>query len=188
MQQAAEGIILASTPYEESFILDVFTKEYGRVKFVAKGQKKHKPFALSPLLSVELTLIPSEKPFWKCSEIQVCSSFPKIRTTRASLMQGAYIAHLLTKVLPTKAPHPECFDTFCSFLEHLPLFIQAEAASCVFLAKFCYFEGLFPGNELVAAQKELSCTCIEAPFELLTKVRTDQELLRKLEKLAKGGT
>ena len=188
MEYAAEGIILASTPYEEAFILDVFTKEYGRITFVSKRQKKQKMVAASPLLAVELIVIPSEKRFWKCSDMQITTSFPKLRTTRARLLQAASIANLLTKILPTRAPHPECFDAFRAFLEYMPLYTYPETATCLFLLKFCHFEGLFPSHELSSHEMQLCAQLVAAPFDEEITVKIDGSLLGKLEKLAKGGT
>jgi DNA repair protein RecO len=186
MEHAAEGIVLSSLPYEESFIVDVFTKEYGRVKFVAKKQKKL--IALSPLLAVELVLIPSLKSFWKCKEVLVRTSFPKLRTARTLLEQAAFAVKLLTSTLPVGEPHEACFLYFREFLDMLPLYRYPETATCVFLSKFCHLEGLFPGSELESHEKELCVKFIESSFEMNKEIGAAKSVLKKLEKLAKGGT
>ncbi len=140
---ALEGITLASFAFQEnSHILSVFSKEYGRIKCVVKGTKKMPIRGLGPLLGVEMQVIVSDKELWKCPECIVTTSYPHLRKTLEALRYGAEISLLLDRLLPLHHPVPNLYGLFSSFLSDMPSFEKPCVAACTFLEKFLVAEGM----------------------------------------------
>jgi DNA repair protein RecO (recombination protein O) len=102
------GYVLHSYPYQEtSLIVEVFTREFGRVGIVAKGAKRpHSPLrsVLMPFHGLTLD--------W--------SGRSDLKTWRA-LICGFYLNELLLKLLHRDDPHDALFDayeqTLCALLD-----------------------------------------------------------------------
>lgn len=114
------GFVLHSYPYKEtSLIVDMFTRDYGRIGLVAKGAKRphsklrgvlqtFQPLATSWSGRAELrTLIDAE---W------VGGMLPLERT---ALLCGFYLNELLVKLLARDDPHPALFDHYVATLNQL---------------------------------------------------------------------
>lgn len=180
-----EGIILSAIPFEEtSYILNLFSSQWGRVKLVTKQPNRKHLQSYSPLLAIEALVIPSDKELWKCRDCHVTNSYPKLRRRLESLYQGASISDLLAKVLPLHLPIPAVYALFSSFLENLPLFAHAHVASIAFLTQFCIHEGFFPVTHASShfSPKEIE-QCIYLASNTLEKIKdefVEKELLWKL--------
>jgi DNA repair protein RecO (recombination protein O) len=114
------GFILHSYPYKEtSLIVDVFTRDYGRIALVAKGAKRphsklrgalqtFQPLSLSWTGRAEVrTLIDAE---WLGGLLPL---------EKAGLLCGFYLNELLIKLLARDDPHPELFNHYVSTLNEL---------------------------------------------------------------------
>jgi DNA repair protein RecO (recombination protein O) len=114
------GFVLHSYPYREtSLIVDVFTREYGRIPLIAKGAKRphsklrgvlqtFQPLALSWSGKGEMrTLIDAE---WVGGLLPV---------EKSALLCGFYLNELLVKMLARDDPHPKLFDHYVSTLNEL---------------------------------------------------------------------
>ena len=112
---------------ESSLILDLFTREQGRVAVVAKGAKR--PFSqlrsvLLPFQRIQITL-------GRASAGEDAREVQNLRgaewtggaamLTGAALFSGFYVNELLMKLLARHDPHPALFDTYGSTIEALGL-------------------------------------------------------------------
>lgn len=121
------GYLLSSRPYlESSLLLDVFTKEHGRVSLVAKGVKRSKeakfallqPFmplllswqgrgSLHTLIGVELNQSPN---FLQAKQ----------------LISGMYVNELLVKLLAIGDPHADLFYFYQNLIKDLAKYSTAS--------------------------------------------------------------
>jgi len=113
------SFILHTRAYRDnSFILELFTQEHGRVPLVARGARTRKAWQglLQPFIPIlcswagkgELmnlrTLEQQGKPFW---------------LTGRKLLSGFYLNELLMRLLHRFDPHPHLFDYYVAALEQL---------------------------------------------------------------------
>lgn len=112
-QNEQPGYVLHSYPYQEtSLIVEMFTREFGRVGMVAKGAKR----AHSPLRSVlmpfhALTLEWSGKAELKTLRTAEWRGAFRLLKGRA-LICGFYLNELLLKLLHRDDPHVALFDVY----------------------------------------------------------------------------
>ena len=140
---AVEGITLTSFAFQEtSHIISLLTKEHGRIKCVTKSYRKTQVRSISPLLGVELLVIPSEKELWKCKEYIVRTSYPHLRTSLKHLRIAAEITNFLDKFLPLHHQVLHLYTLYSDFLAHLPHFIHPHVAATCFLEKLMVHEGM----------------------------------------------
>lgn len=124
--------ILHTRPYRDtSFILELFSREYGRVPVVARGARNRKlwqglmqPFV--PILATwsgkeELMSLqdvePLSMPFW---------------LTGRKLLSGFYLNELLMRLLHRFDPHPQLFDYYVATLNELVQSREEEYALRLF--------------------------------------------------------
>ncbi|MBS0655474.1 MAG: recombination protein O N-terminal domain-containing protein, partial [Verrucomicrobia bacterium] len=141
-------------PFEEtSSIVNLFSKELGRIKIVIKQSGRKRLQSYSQLLGVEAVVIQSDKELWKCRDCVIVRSYPHLRTSLDRLQTAAHSAALLAKLLPLCLPLAPIYALFLEFLEQIPHFTYPHVALAAFLAKFCVHEGLFPSEELKTPQE-----------------------------------
>lgn len=114
------GFVLHSYPYKEtSLIIDVFSRNYGRVALVAKGAKRPH----SKLRSVLQTFQPLNMSWSGKSEIRTLIAAEwvggMLPLEKSALLCGFYLNELLVKFLVRDASHPILFDHYVSTLNHL---------------------------------------------------------------------
>lgn len=114
------GFVLHSYPYKEtSLIVDVFTRDHGRVPLVAKGAKRPH----STLRGVLQTFQPLQLAWSGKSEVRTLVSAEWIGglrpLERSALLCGFYLNELLVKLLARDDPHPLLFDQYVSALNQL---------------------------------------------------------------------
>ncbi len=114
------GFVLHSYPYKEtSLIVDVFTRDHGRVPLVAKGAKRPH----STLRGVLQTFQPLHLAWSGKSEVRTLVSAEWIGglrpLERSALLCGFYLNELLVKLLARDDPHPALFDQYVSALNQL---------------------------------------------------------------------
>ncbi|MBM3343492.1 MAG: DNA repair protein RecO [Betaproteobacteria bacterium] len=114
------GYVLHSYPYQEtSLIVEVFTREFGRVAMVAKGAKR----AHSPLRSVLMPFHALTLDWSGRSELKTLRSAEwrgafRLLVGRA-LICGFYLNELLLKLLHRDDPHDALFDAYERTLQTL---------------------------------------------------------------------
>ncbi|MEW7851344.1 DNA repair protein RecO [Massilia aurea] len=114
------GFVLHSYPYKEtSLIIDMFTRDHGRVGLVAKGAKR--PF--SKLRGVLQTFQPLSVSWSGKSELRTLIDAEwvggMLPLERTALLCGFYLNELLVKLLARDDRHPALFDHYVSTLNQL---------------------------------------------------------------------
>lgn len=114
------GFVLHSYPYKEtSLIVDVFTRDFGRLGVVAKGAKR----PLSKLRGVLQTFQPLSLSFSGKSELRTLIDAEWVGgllpLEKTALLCGFYLNELLVKLLARDDPHPKLFDHYVSTLNEL---------------------------------------------------------------------
>ena len=127
------GYVLHSTWYKEtSLIVDLFTKEHGRIALVAKGAKRPH----SKLRGVLQTFQPLSVAWSGKSELRTLTAAEWVGglapLERSALLSGFYLNELLLKLLAREDPHPALFDHYTATLHELA---QTES-SPIALRKF----------------------------------------------------
>ena len=110
---------------ESSLILDVFTREQGRIVVVARGAKK-------PHSNLRAVLLPLQRVQISLGRQTEASASAEVQTLRgadygggapmpggAALFAGFYCNELLMRLLARHDPHPRLFDLYAMTLPHL---------------------------------------------------------------------
>ena len=104
---------------ESSLILEVFTRDYGRVALVAKGAKRPSS-SFRPIL---LPLQPLRVAFGGDAEIRTLKGAEwvggQVMPTGEALLSGYYLNELLLRLLARDDPHPGLFDAYASAVQVL---------------------------------------------------------------------
>ncbi len=141
--EAIEGITLASFAFQENaHILSIFSKEHGKIKCVCKSYSKSKARGFSPLLGVEMVVIPSDKELWKSKECTVTTSYQALRLSLAHLRFAAEVTDLINRILPLHHPVPELYALYSKFLQEAAESNPAHESACRFLERFLFVEGM----------------------------------------------
>ncbi|MGI4849988.1 MAG: DNA repair protein RecO [Janthinobacterium lividum] len=114
------GFVLHSYPYKEtSLIIDVMTRDHGRIALVAKGAKRPH----SALRGVLQTFQPLSVGWSGKAEVRTLTAAEWIGgllpLERSALLCGFYLNELLVKLLARDDPHPELFDQYVAALNRL---------------------------------------------------------------------
>lgn len=112
---------------ESSLIVDLFTREQGRIVVVAKGAKR--PYSqlrsiLLPFNRIQVSLGRAQRESdQNASEVQTLRAAEwaggAVTPSGASLFSGFYLNELLIKLLARSDPHPALFDAYASTLPAL---------------------------------------------------------------------
>lgn len=127
------AFVLHSYPYKEtSLIVDVLTRDHGRIALVAKGAKRPH----SSLRGVLQTFQPLAINWSGKSEVRTLTGAEWVGgllpLEKSALLCGFYLNELLVKLLARDDPHPQLFDHYLQALNQLA---HDEPASIV-LRKF----------------------------------------------------
>jgi DNA repair protein RecO (recombination protein O) len=102
---------------ESSLILEVFTRQYGRLALVARGAKKPSS-SFRPIL---LPLQPLHLAFGGDAEIRTLKSAEwqggHVMPTGDALLSGYYLNELLMRLLARDDPHPALFDAYAATVQ-----------------------------------------------------------------------
>lgn len=114
------GFVLHSYPYREtSLIVDVFTRDFGRVALMAKGAKRPH----SKLRGVLQTFQPLAVGWSGKSEVRTLIAAEWVGgllpLEKSALLCGFYLNELLVKLLARDDPHPPLFDHYVAALNQL---------------------------------------------------------------------
>ncbi len=147
---------------ESSLILDLFTREQGRLAVAAKGAKR-------PTSQLRAVLLPFQRiqvslgrvPRADAGGGESASDIHNLRAaewgggaamlTGAALFSGFYLNELLMKLLARQDAHPRLFDAYAQTLPHLPAADEAtvQAALRAFELTLLRETGLLPDLSLV---------------------------------------
>ncbi|HSI54650.1 MAG TPA: DNA repair protein RecO, partial [Ramlibacter sp.] len=99
---------------ESSLILEVFTRNYGRIALVAKGAKRPS----SNFRPVLLPLQPLQLAFGGDAEIRTLKGAEwaggQVMPTGDALLSGYYLNELVIRLLARDDPHPQLYDTYAA--------------------------------------------------------------------------
>lgn len=114
------GFVLHSYPYKEtSLIVDIFSRDYGRIALIAKGAKRPH----SKLRGVLQTFQPLSIGWSGKSEIRTLTTAEWVGgllpLEKSALLCGFYLNELLVKLLARDDPHPALFDHYVATLNQL---------------------------------------------------------------------
>lgn len=114
------GFVLHSYPYKEtSLIVDVFTRDHGRIALVAKGAKRPH----STLRGVLQTFQPLSVGWSGKSEVRTLIAAEWVGgllpLEKSALLCGFYLNELLVKLLARDDPHPGLFGHYVAALNRL---------------------------------------------------------------------
>ena len=114
------AFVLHSYPYKEtSLIVDVFSRDYGRIALIAKGAKRPH----SKLRGVLQTFQPLSVSWSGKAEMRTLTGAEWIGgllpLEKSALLCGFYLNELLVKLLARDDPHPALFDHYVSTLNQL---------------------------------------------------------------------
>src|SRR4051812_23810858 len=113
--EKAEGLVLRTTDWSEtSRIATLWTREFGKVRVLAKGGRRLRSAfenALDLLTLCSIVLIrKSSGGLDLLTEAQVVQRFPRLGTHLPSLYGAYYVAELLDAWTEENDPHPALFD------------------------------------------------------------------------------
>ncbi|SFA90798.1 DNA replication and repair protein RecO [Collimonas sp. OK607] len=114
------GFVLHSYPHREtSLIIDVFSRDYGRIALVAKGAKR----PLSKLRGVLQTFQPLSLSWSGKSEVRTLIAAEwvggMLPLEKSALLCGFYLNELLVKLVARDDPHAILFDHYVTTLNQL---------------------------------------------------------------------
>ncbi|MBR7778075.1 DNA repair protein RecO [Undibacterium sp. BYS50W] len=114
------GFVLHARPYKEtSLIVDVLTRDFGRIALVAKGAKRPH----SQLRSVLQTFQPLNLSWMGKAELKTLTSADwvggMLPLEKSALVCGFYLNELIIKFLLKDEPHPALFDQYVATINQL---------------------------------------------------------------------
>jgi DNA repair protein RecO (recombination protein O) len=114
------AFVLHSYPYKEtSLIVDIFSRDHGRVALIAKGAKRPH----SKLRGVLQTFQPLAVGWTGKSEVRTLTTAEwvggMLPLEKSALLSGFYLNELLVKLLARDDPHPALFDHYVATLNQL---------------------------------------------------------------------
>lgn len=122
--EKAHALVLRTTDWSEtSRIATVWTREFGKVRALAKGGRRIKSAfenALDLLTECRIVLLrKSSGGLDLLTEAQIVRRFPCLRTDLQALYSAYYVAEMLSESFEENDPHPALFDEALATLEVL---------------------------------------------------------------------
>jgi DNA repair protein RecO (recombination protein O) len=122
--EKAQALVLRTTDWSESSrIATLWTREFGKVRVLAKGGRRIRSnfeSALDLLTHCGIVFLrKSSGSLDLLTEAQVVRRFPRLRTDLSALYAGYYVAELLADWTEEYDPHPALFDEAVWTLEAL---------------------------------------------------------------------
>jgi DNA repair protein RecO (recombination protein O) len=122
--EKAQALVLRTTDWSEtSRIATLWTREFGKVRALAKGGRRLKSNfenALDLLTHCSIVFLrKSSGSLDLLTEAQVVRRFPRLRTDLAALYAAYYVAELLESMTEEYDPHPLLFDAALELLDAL---------------------------------------------------------------------
>src|SRR5437868_13600241 len=141
--EKATALVLRTTDFSEtSRIATLWTREFGKVRVLAKGGRRLRSnfeTALDLLTVCSIVLLrKSSGSLDLLTEARVLQRFGRLRTDLPALYAGYYLAELLADWTEDYDPHPTLFDEALATLEALgtSLLGQQQSVTGLRLARF----------------------------------------------------
>jgi len=118
----AQGIILKRTNFSEADrMLVIFTREFGKIKAIAKGVRKQNSRLggnLELFCNTQLVLATGRN-FDIITEAEIIESYLKTRKKLDLTHKAYYLAEVIDKLTVEHVEHPEIFNLFTSVIEKI---------------------------------------------------------------------
>lgn len=148
-----EAFILKTQPLRSSsLIVTLFSKDYGKLKGVAKGVRREREVrgAFYELFT-HLDIVYYEKArsdLYLISEASIIDSFDTVRQRLDTIAYGSYFVELINGLTELYDPHPEIFDLLDVIFRYLPV-MPPEKLARLFEVRLLKEVGLLPDVGLV---------------------------------------
>jgi len=123
-QLSSQAIVLQTIDYGESDrIVSLYTRDFGRIRGIAKGAKRsRKRFgsSLEPFTHAEAFFVEKEaRGLARLEQCRIIQSFPELARDIRRVVFGSYFLELVDTLTPEKEKHPEVFSLLLFFIELL---------------------------------------------------------------------
>lgn len=181
------ALIIKRTNFSEADrILTIFTKDYGKIKVLAKGVRKitSKRGGNVELLNLAEITLHEGKNFDLLTEAQVISSFPDLRTNLIKIGLCYHLCEIVDGLCPERQENRKIFDEFVKtlfLLNSQPVYPEKRRVTCN-MSTINFFE-TFIIKELGfwSKDKELPVNKIDGILEdLLEKTLKSKNFLAKI--------
>lgn len=120
--QKTEAVILATRPFKESsLIASVYTRNFGKVKIIAKGCRRPKSKmcgALEPFTRDEIIFYQREtKDLYTLSDAVIIDEFAPIRGSVRKFAAAQTLCEFIDKTSPAEVPDDKVYAMLINFLE-----------------------------------------------------------------------
>lgn len=118
--QLEPGYVLNARPYSDtSLLIEAFTREHGRVGFIAKGARGPKSKTRALLQPLQPLLLSWTQSGDLGGLTAVEAAAPPLPIAGERVFYGWYVNELLFKLTQRQDPHPSLFETYALTLEQL---------------------------------------------------------------------
>ncbi|KIL75342.1 DNA repair protein RecO [Pseudobacillus badius] len=147
MLQKIEGIVIRTSDYgETNKVVTIYTREKGKLAFMARGAKK--PNSRLSSVTQPFThgsfLVQSGSGLGTLQQGEMMTSMRYIREDLLMSAHAAYMAELLDKSTEEKKPNPYLYELFEQCLHYLNEGYDAEVITAIFEMKMLQVIGLHP--------------------------------------------
>lgn len=167
MLQKGEGIVIRMVDYGESNkIVTVFTREFGKVAFMARGAKKPRSSlsSVTQLFTYGHYMYLTGKGLGTLRQGEVVDAFRGLHEDIYRTAYAAYIAELLDRLTDEKTPNPFLFELLYQSVHYIDEGVDPEVISFIFETKMLDVAGIRPQLEMCA-----NCGRNEGPFVFSVK-------------------
>lgn len=147
-----DGFVLRKQPYRESgFLIDLFTREEGRLKILVRGRKR-KAQAELELFTFGAWYLKEGRTFYFLNEYDLLQQF---RLKGREIWVAYYLNELLLRLFPQHQPSPELFEIYYRTLTSLKEEKAIEPYLRQFEGTLLSFLGILPDFGFDAAGDEI---------------------------------
>lgn len=143
-----EAVILKKQPFfEKDFLVEVFSREYGKVKVLAKYAQKKSSGFLEPTNQVDLHVFRG-KSFLLVQQVSITSSFPQYRLDYNRLSLACYFLNLVRLSVSYDQPNDELYDVLIEALKQLSVAEDIDVCRRFFEMNLLLCEGVVTPEQI----------------------------------------
>lgn len=151
-----DGIILKRKNVGEADrILTIFTKQYGKLRVIAKGIRKVSS-RRAPHLEVFThisAVVHSGKTFESISEVESLDTYKQLRKDLKRVSLGYYLCELIDSLLPISQEHRDVFTLLLQTLQKINDGGNIYKQTKIFTLELLWMLGFLPRNKHLSGQK-----------------------------------
>lgn len=160
--EKCEGIVIKNTDYGESNkILHIYTREFGKLGFMARGAKKpnSRLAAVSQVFTYGNFLFQPSRGLTTLQQGEAVSPMRHIREDIFKTAYAAYVVELLGRAVEDRKKNPFVFELLLRTLEYIDEGYDPEIIRDIFEMKMLNVLGMYPAMDRCAV-----CGNTEGPF------------------------